>query len=304
MSIPDSKYFQYLPTSDRDRDWGLFVVGAGHQQVSAGQEYPPQGHPASHSFVWKHGRVLQEFQVIYLIGGEGIFESKPTGRIAVHGGNAIILFPGVWHRYTPIREVGWDEYWMAFQGEIAEQHWRRGYLDPAQAVMNTGMDETILHAFTTMFDRIRSQRIGFQQLIAADALEIVAGVLSAVRQQQTSNHSTEMVRWVKIELEKLTESTPVMEELADKLKISVSHLHHIFKEHTGLSPYQYHLQLKIQRAKEMLHDPGILIKNVARLLGFQDVYHFSKLFKKKTGVSPLKWQAALQIQDIAHPPAK
>jgi AraC-like DNA-binding protein len=302
MSDPTREFFYYLPTSDRDRLWGLYVISAGHQRVLPGQDYPPRGHPKTHDFVWQRGRVLQEFQVLYIIAGEGVFESKPTGCVDVHGGNAIVLFPGIWHRYTTVREVGWDEYYVAFQGEDAQRLWHREFLNPEQAVLETGLDDTILHSFTTMLDRIRSERIGFQQLIAADALAIVAAVLAAARRQRTSSQSIEWVRQMKMELEKQSEGVPVIEDLAGELNLSVSHLHHVFKEHTGLSPYQYHLQLKIQRAKEMLHDSRLPVKHIARILGFQDVYHFSKMFKKKTGVSPLKWRLVGQMHsEDRHP---
>jgi AraC-like DNA-binding protein len=304
MSVPATNFFRYLPTSDRDRQWGLYVVSAGHQQVLPGQDYPPRGHPKTHDFVWQRGRVLQEFQVIYIIKGEGVFESRPTGHVPVHAGNVIVLFPGIWHRYTTVKEIGWDEYYVAFHGEDAQRLWDREFLDPRQAVLETGMDDAILHSFNALLDRIRSERIGFQQLIATDTQAIVAGVLAAVRRQRTSSHITEAVRQLKLELEKISEGVPIIEVLAGELNMSVSHLHHVFKEHTGLSPYQYHLQLKIQRAKEMLHDSGLAVKQIAGILGFQDLYHFSKIFKRKTGVSPLKWRSAGQLPDAAPLPLK
>jgi AraC-like DNA-binding protein len=304
MSDSAKKCFFYLPTSERDRQWGLYVISAGHQQVLPGQDYPPRGHPRTHDFVWHRGRVLQEFQVLYIIAGEGIFESKPTGRVPIHAGNAIFLFPGIWHRYTTVKEVGWDEYYVAFQGDDAGRLWERQFIDPEQAVLETGMDDTILHSFTTLLDRIRSERVGFQQLIATDTLAIMAGVMAAARHQRTSSHIIELVRRMKMELEKQSEGVPVIEDLASELNVSVSHLHHVFKEHTGLSPYQYHLQLKIQRAKEMLHDSGLPVKHIARILGFQDVYHFSKIFKKKAGVSPLQWRNAGQMRGDDPPPAR
>jgi AraC-like DNA-binding protein len=304
MSVPATNYFRYLPTSDRDRQWGLYVISAGHQEVLPGQDYPPRGHPKTHDFVWQRGRVLQEFQVIYIVKGEGVFESRPTGRVSIYAGNIIILFPGVWHRYTTVKEVGWDEYYVAFHGEDAQRLWDREFLDPRQAVLETGMDDTLLHSFNTLLDRIRSERIGFQQLIATDTLAIVAGVQAAARRQRTSSHNIEAVRRLKWELEKISEGVPVIEDLAGELNMSVSHLHHVFKEHTGLSPYQYHLQLKIQRAKEMLHDSGLAVKRIAGILGFQDLYHFSKIFKRKTGVSPLKWRSAGQLPDGSQEPPK
>jgi hypothetical protein len=76
-------YYHYLPTSERDRQWGLYVVGAGYQHIPPKHMYPPSGHPGTHSFVWQFGRILQEYQILYITAGAGEFESTPTGRITV-----------------------------------------------------------------------------------------------------------------------------------------------------------------------------------------------------------------------------
>lgn len=167
--------YHYLPTSERDRQWGLYVVGAGYQNVNSGDEYPPPHHPASHYFAWQRGRVLDEFQVLFLTAGEGKFESKPTGDRVIKAGDVFILFPGIWHRYTPTKACGWKQYWVSFKGEHAERLLHRGFLDPENAILGTGLDDRILGPFNQMLNRIRTQEPGFQQLIATDALAIIAG---------------------------------------------------------------------------------------------------------------------------------
>jgi transcriptional regulator GlxA family with amidase domain len=52
--------------------------------------------------------------------------------------------------------------------------------------------------------------------------------------------------------------------------------------------------LKVQRAREMLRDSDMPVKQVAGMLGFQSVYHFSTLFKRKTGMSPTRWREVTQ----------
>ena len=60
----------------------------------------------------------------------------------------------------------------------------------------------------------------------------------------------------------------------------------MFKKYTGVPPVQYHLDLKILRAKEMLLSTDKIIKEISYDLGFQSIYYFSRVFKKKLGVSP------------------
>lgn len=291
MSFSADIFFRYLPTSDRDRQWGLYVVGAGRQQVAAGQHYPPKGHPASHEFAWEKGRVLQEFQVVYIAEGRGEFESRNTGLLPVLPGTAIFVFPNVWHRYRPLANTGWKEYWVAFAGEDAERMVDRGFIWPDKPVVYAGVSETVLHSFNALIDRVHGEPVGFQQLIATDASAIVAGILAGEWSSQVSSHSIELVRKIKIELEKHADVAPRMESIAAQLDISPSHLHHLFKKHTGLSPYQYHMQMRMYRARQLLRG-DLSVKEVAKTLSFQSVFHFSKAFKKSTGVSPRQWRNA------------
>ena len=93
-------------------------------------------------------------------------------------------------------------------------------------------------------------------------------------------------------IEEKTDGVPEIEELASTLGVSGGYFRNIFKHHTGFSPYQYYLQLQISRAKSMLRSSELSIKQIAKALGFQNVYHFSKLFKSKTLMTPAQWRSA------------
>ena len=75
-------------------------------------------------------------------------------------------------------------------------------------------------------------------------------------------------------------------EIAQGCGVDHAYLCRLFKRFDHLSPYQYLLQLKMNRAAEMLQDPGQRIKDVAHALDFTDPYHFSRVFKRVHGVSP------------------
>jgi AraC-like DNA-binding protein len=294
MSKTLKEYFRYFPVSERGRQWGLYVTGAGFAKISPGSPYPPHGHPATHDFAWEMGRVLHEYALVYISAGAGRFESNPTGETPVAAGTVILLFPDIWHRYQPLNAVGWDEYWVAFAGDAADRLQARGFLRPEEPLLKTGTDGLVLHAFNALLDRMRAEPVGFEQLMVASFWEILASTLGAARREETGGRPYEMIRRAKLVLEGQTNGTPVIEELARSLGLSASRFQHLFKEHTGLSPYQYHLQLKVQRARELLRDSDMPVKQVAGMLGFQSVYHFSTLFKRKTGMSPTRWREVTQ----------
>lgn len=291
MSKSIEEYCRYPASSPRDRLWGLYVTGAGYQPLPAGSQSPPlRPHPETHYYTWRQGRVLNEYSIVYVVHGRGEFESKPTSRRNVAAGDAFVLFPGVWHRYRPIKSIGWGTYWVNFQGEDADRLFNRGLIRPEQAILRIGINGEIVHAYTRLIDRLRSEPMGFSQMIAADTLEILAMALGAARSARGEGSYRDVVNRAKQMLEQEADGLPVIETMPAQLGLSRARFFRLFKQQTGLSPYQYHLQLKMRRAGRMLSNSRMPVKEIARLLNFQSAYHFSRLFKRKTGLSPREFR--------------
>lgn len=83
-----------------------------------------------------------------------------------------------------------------------------------------------------------------------------------------------------------------MQEIADDLFVSYSWLRHAFKDLTGEAPTHYHLNRRIEKAKELLTETDFPVRRIAEELGFNDQNHFSSLFKRKAGCSPLNYRKA------------
>jgi AraC-like DNA-binding protein len=290
MSNLPEEFFRYVPVSEQDVQWDLYVTGAGRSDVPPGSRYPRGSHPDLYQLSWDRGRVLPEFQVLYFTRGEGVFESEATGKRKLSAGNVLLLFPGVWHRYRPSRRTGWVEHWISYNGDYPRRLVERGFFTPQNPILATGMDDSILHPYLGLLDRVHREPVGYQQLIAANTMEILAAALAAVRSLRTAGRASAAVAQAKIVLEQRIEETVDMEKLAKSLHISYAHFRRIFKQQTGLSPYQYHLQLRINRARQMLHGTTLAVKQVARQLNFENAYHFSKIFKRKAGMSPSRWR--------------
>jgi transcriptional regulator GlxA family with amidase domain len=65
----------------------------------------------------------------------------------------------------------------------------------------------------------------------------------------------------------------------------------VFKQHKGITPYQFLLNEKIKIAKALLATTEMSVKSISDKLCFADEHYFSHLFKEKTGLSPLKYKA-------------
>ena len=81
-----------------------------------------------------------------------------------------------------------------------------------------------------------------------------------------------------------------LEKLTVKFSVSKFYLSHLFKKETGKSIGAYLEDIRMLRAKELLHDNAFSISEVASLVGFPDNNYFTKAFKKKTGLTPSKYR--------------
>ena len=85
---------KYLVASKRDKAWGLTVSTVGLEEVLPEEPYPTRGHAEGYYFNTDKGRVLQEYQLIYIASGEGLLSTSHAKNIHIREGDAFFLFPG------------------------------------------------------------------------------------------------------------------------------------------------------------------------------------------------------------------
>ncbi|MBD2459456.1 helix-turn-helix transcriptional regulator [Oscillatoria sp. FACHB-1407] len=80
-------------------------------------------------------------------------------------------------------------------------------------------------------------------------------------------------------------------DLAALLDMSQFHFSHLFKQSTGIAPYQYLLQQRVERAKQLLKQTDQPIIEIAFQCGFNSHSHLSKQFRQLTGMTPTDYRA-------------
>lgn len=305
MSIDMALYRKYLPISDVARDWGLWCTDAGASEVKKGDSYPamPKSHPDAFSKGLSNGlgRVLQEFQLIYITKGQGSFrwtgEDGIIYEAPVEAGTAMILFPGIWHSYAPDKLTGWNEYWVGFKGDIPLTLQKKGLLDVNKPVCSVGLHEDLLADYREVFSIIDQEPPSFQMILGGLILKMLGRVTSLTQEGGMATGMERTVRKAKMYFEEHLEGNMEMDDLLERVNMSYSAFQRSFKEYTGLSPYRYFLQLKIHEACRLLMENHFTIKEIAFKLSFENPYYFSRLFKKKTGLTPTEWQRGALLSE-------
>lgn len=81
-----------------------------------------------------------------------------------------------------------------------------------------------------------------------------------------------------------------LSELAELHGWSQFHFSRYFKRWMGVSPHQYVLQQRIERAKSLLGDSGLELADIALESGFSNQSHFGSTFRRLTGLTPNQYR--------------
>jgi AraC-like DNA-binding protein len=295
--VSGDNFFVYFDGPE-DTETSLYVTTAGKVSIGPHEIYPykPEKHPEKYTMNWDQGRVLDEYQFVYISEGSGRLRSF-EGEFILRPGSLVVLVPGEKHRYAPAPETGWTEYWIGFSGAAPAEWVRRELLEgviTAYPIFN--QKETLL-PFEEALEFARNENYALRTLIASCVMRILARLIED-RHTRSSRANHDTIERAKSIFEKSIYHPMDMEWLTKILGVNYRHLRDQFREKTGLSPYQYFLQMKIGKAKELLQEGTLSIKEISYKLSFDSPYYFSRLFKRKTGVSPSQWNNTTSPKDL------
>ena len=277
-----SDFARYIPTSDEARRWGIVVTDLGHTNIPAGSAYPPGQHPAAYTLNLESGRILHEYQIVYITRGKGVFWSEKSGTSAIRQGSVFLLFPGIRHRYRPHSKTGWSEQWIGFSGNQSERLMQE-FFSPERPVINVGLNTDLHNLFMEACTLAKNESFGFRPIIAAKTMEIMTRVHALSRGEKVRRPASE--RLIRETCTLLTDQFPTKFDFTSHAVnngMSYSSFRRLFKQSTGLAPNQYLLELKIGKARNLLTNTSLQVQQIAEECGFENHFYFSRIFKQRT----------------------
>ncbi len=294
-------FFTYLPPCPREDIWGASVTALGFSRVGAGKKYPLAQHPHSRHFSWERGRVLDVYQLVLISDGAGVLESgRPGEAWRLTGGQVFVLFPGVWHRYAPDKATGWVEHWIECRGRAFDEVRRLGLLSPDTPVIeldgNTAFQETLMRCH----HRALQETPGNGDLLATLAVELLCELV-----QIAGNHGgpaqrqeTRIQRARQLIVDRC-DGPLDLASIAHELGMGYSHLRQSFRRICGVSAREFHSEIRMRRACDLLDNTDLSVKEIAEILGFSSAFHFSASFRTTHKHSPSAWRLRRSSLDPA-----
>lgn len=279
---------KYVLANERDLQWGLTVCTVGYEEIAPGDPYPTRGHADGYYFHVDEGRELNEYQLLYIVEGSGVFRSTHNEETKLKEGDMFLLFPGEWHTYHPNPDTGWKSYWIGFRGKNIDDRVDLGFLRREKPIYHIGFSHGIVSLYEQAFTTASEEQAYSQQLLAGIVNHLIGMMYSLERNIELNKSHThiDMVKRARLRIYEALESSLTIQQIAEELGVSYSNFRKLFKEYTGLSPATYQQDLKLLRAKELLTTTNLSIKEIAYRLNFDSPDYFSAKFKVKTGRKP------------------
>lgn len=287
--MKENIHLKYLAVSPQDLLWGLAVNSVGTQTVGPGEPYPPTGHPSRYLFSAERGRILNEYQLLYITEGRGYFRSGSLPhRQKVEKGCMFLLFPGEWHSYMPDPETGWKEFWIGFNGPLMDEWLSRGFFSKENPLFTTGLHDDTVRLYQEAIQAASAQESGFQQRLLGIVTHLLGHLVHYGRRELFSEVQEQINQAKIIVADEFRTIGP--EELASRLCMGYSNFRKVFRQYTGFSPAKYIQDVRFAHVKEVLTNTTLPVKEVAYEAGFDNYDYFFTAFRRLCGMTPTEYR--------------
>lgn len=198
--------------------------------------------------------------------------------------------------YWSDTEDPWSIYWVHFTSDALQAFNRAYHIVPEQGPQYIPHNEKGIRIWEEMYENL-IRGYSPENLMNTNLCLYHLIATFVFSQQQNQNSSSpekaiirETIDYMKNNLDK----TIRIEDFADLNKYSVSHFSKLFRLTTGMSPIEYFIHLKMQKACQLLYTEDSRVKQIAALLGYDDPYYFSRLFKKYMNTSPETYRKSVR----------
>ena len=295
----------YLPISENNMRWDLYLTGVGTAAIPAEENYPPKGHPDVYHFRWETGRILPEYQILLIAEGQGIFESAKTEATAVNAGDVILLFPGIWHRYRPKKNSGWKEYWLSWNGERLFRLLKKGVLTPKQALLSVKKLDDIIRAFERILNHVQVHPAENSNILSAYAMEVLALAMDNMETKDIPRDTVLPTDYAySVDDPIVFKAVQIIwnhsyrdfrvDELTDTLPVTRRTLERKFIQTLGHSIGTEITRCRIERAKHLLTNTTLPVKHIALAVGFSGTDWMGKVFQRELNMTASQYRKNFQ----------
>lgn len=209
-------------------------------------------------------------------------------------GNIFLIPKGIEIKYYADMDVPWEYMWVTINGEMAADYLEYAGFSVENPVIVSTIPilaylptiEKILDSNTlTLANEIR--RVGY-------LYELLSTLIDAQNSCRSKEHrydySSETYVEHALQYISLNYANVKVNDIANYIGINRSYLTCIFKKELHVSPQEYLINYRFQKAAELVKETNLSIQDISALVGYESPYTFSKMFKNIFAVSPKNYR--------------
>lgn len=280
IKYSENDYFKYLEHKNEEQ-LDLFLCQCGVEICSPKHSFGPA--------------VRDHYLIHYILEGEGYYLVNGK-RYNIKKNQGFLICPNTLTYYEASSENPWSYVWIGFNGLKAKKYLNSANLNEDNLIFEYSKDNNTLRSYIN--EILKLKNMSFQNKLKTEGLlylflsELVenATYKKPMIENQTDIYIRKAIEY--IEHNYINDIKVI--DIANFIGINRSYFFTIFKKKLDVSPQEFLLKYRMEKAYTLLEDDKLSISDIARSVGYKDPLGFSKIFKKVNGVSPKLYRKDLK----------
>ena len=238
--------------------------------------------------------VRTNYTIHFVIKGRGTLQISTGKQFPVQEGQAFVIYPGEETIYRADEKNPWQYMWVGFHGFRSEEIVQSAGFTPGRPVLTC---RNMPQLCETMEELLQYSELNYvNELLRMGALYHLLALVTENNPQiysgtvQQNRVEQDYVKAAVNLLINSGEKTMKVGDVADAVGISRSYLTSLFKREMKVSPQEFLMNFRMERAGDLLRNTDIPVGEIAEEVGYADPMSFSKAFKNHFHLTPSQFR--------------
>ncbi|MDF2503531.1 AraC family transcriptional regulator [Clostridium sp.] len=230
--------------------------------------------------------VRDHYLIHFILEGKGTFRVKDK-EYRLERNQGFLICPDIITYYEADKNEPWVYTWVGFKGIKAKNYLKLANLDEDNPIFQCEGEDLVKNCFEGMRKASvlkNGKELRLQGLLSIFLSELIEK--SPDSKIIDSNYKELYIKKTLDFIETNFSRNITVPEMAKNIGLNKNYFSNFFKENIGISPQQYLIQFRMNKACELMKNSTLTISDISRSVGYNDPLGFSKIFKKAMGISP------------------
>lgn len=246
-------------------------------------------------YTWGPG-IRDHYLIHLVVSGKGTYTVEGKS-YSLSAGDLFLVKPSQLVSYAADQEDPWVYYWVGFNGACATRLIQQTPFSATEPTFHCDNTADLQQLLRNIY--LARGPEPYHEAMMVGLLYVFLSKLmheAQTQQPRPANSSTQYVLNAIKYIQFHFSQDISIDDIADSVGVSRSHLYRVFMSNVGQSPIDYLTDYRINEACQLLRTSQLSISEIAVSVGFFDQFYFSRVFKKRKGIPPSRYLSTLEAQ--------